>query len=96
MGNASLFCITNKTECCSIDGASGQWISPNGTNVPSSDSAVIQRYGVQSVRLENQQLSNQPDTGIIYLCNITAADGKQKHLYVGIYTNQIESKYIIL
>ena len=95
VGSASLLCITNKTDCCSDEGASGQWISPQGTPIPSSDSAVIQQYGVHSIRLENSQLlhSNQPDTGIIYLCNMTDADNKPKHFYVGIYTNQIKSKY---
>ena len=92
-GSASLLCITNKTDCCSDDGASGQWISPGGTPIPSSGSAVIQQYGLHSVRLENPRRSNQPDTGIIYLCNITGADNRSRHFYVGIYTNQGESKY---
>ena len=93
IGSAFLLCITNKTDCCSDDGASGQWISPGGTTVPSSSSAVIQQYGVHSVRLENPQHSDQPDMGIIYLCNITDADDEPKRFYVGIYPNQIESKY---
>ena len=94
VGSASLLCITNKTDCCSDDSASGQWISPGDTPVPSSGSAVIQQYGVHSVRLENPQRSNQPDTGIIYLCNITDDDDEPKHFYVGIYSDQIKSKYV--
>ena len=90
VGSASLLCITNKEDCCSDGGASGQWISPGGTAVPSSGSAVIQQYGVQSVQLENPQFSNQPDTGIIYLCNITD-DDEPKYFHVGIYTDQIKS-----
>ena len=93
VGSASLLCITNKTDCCSDGSASGQWISPGGITVPSSSSAVIQQYGVQSVRLENPQHSDQPDTGIIYLCNITGADNRPRHFYVGIYADQIKSKY---
>ena len=93
VGSASLLCITNKTDCCSDDGASGQWISPGGTPVPSSDSAVIQQHSVHSVRLENPRYSDQPDMGIIYLCNIIDADDEPKHFYVGIYADQIKSKY---
>jgi hypothetical protein len=92
-GSTSLICITNKTDCCNDEGSSGQWISPRGTAVPSSGSPIIQQYGVHSVRLENPQSSNQSDTGIIYLCNITDADDEQKQFYVGIYADQIKSKY---
>jgi hypothetical protein len=93
VGSASLLCVTNKTDCCNDEGASGQWISPSGTPVPSSGSPVIQQYDVHSVRLENPQSSDQLDMGIIYLCNITDADNKQKHYYVGIYADQIKSEY---
>ena len=94
VGRASLLCITNKTDCCNDEGASGQWISPKGTAIPStSGSAVVQQYGMQSVRLENQRHLNRSDTGIIYLCNITDAENKSKHFYVGIYSDQIKSKH---
>ena len=88
-GSGSLFCLTNKTNCC--DAHLGSWILPNGNKAATpdeSDSSVNQHYGIQSVQLERQR---EPIEGI-YLCNISDADSEVKQLYVGVYASQQNSR----
>ena len=83
----SLFCLTNKIDCCSSTPESGSWYFPNGSSVISSSmntNAVTQKYYRSAILLQHQNA--KPDVrGIVFRCEVLDDNNKRQNLFVGIY-----------
>ena len=94
-GSGSLFCLTNKTDCCESASDSTSWHFLNDTLISRitmmsvSTNVVYQGYGHRSVFLQHQ--GGIPSISGIFCCDI-AIDGESQmqQLYVGIYSQQSE------
>ena len=88
--SATLFCLTNKTDCCrSSDtppgvGGIGEWFFPDGSSVrsiiPGDD--IYRGRGPSVVALHRR--NNAQTTGV-FRCEVPDASGINQHLYVGVY-----------
>ena len=77
-------CLTNKSDCCRGVSDSGKWIFPNQTDVHSMNNTLVyQQYGNSAILLQRQS-ETQLVSGI-YHCHIMDNNGKEQHLYIGIY-----------
>ena len=87
--SASLFCLTNKTDCCRASdtpqgvGGIGEWFFPNGSSVNNEASGddIYRGRGPSFVRLQRR---NNAQTIGVFHCEVPDASGT-KHLYVGVY-----------
>ena len=83
-GNASLMCLTNKSDCCRDVSESGKWVFPNQTDVHSMNATLVhQLYGNSAIFLQRQS-ETQLASGIFH-CHIMDENGTEQHLYIGIY-----------
>ena len=88
--SASLFCLTNKTDCCrSSDtppgvGGIGEWFFPNGNQVNNDASGddIYRGRGPSFVRLQRR---NSAQTTGVFRCEVPDASGTNQQLYVGVY-----------
>jgi hypothetical protein len=83
----TLFCSTDREDCCTDKLISGNWFLPNGSNIITLGINYIQSL---SIALGNQTVGlnifNNPDlpTGI-YHCEMMDKENVPHHLYAGIY-----------
>ena len=96
-GSASLFCLTNKKDCCESGSDSVSWYFPNDTPISRitmmsvSTNIVYQGYGHSSVFLQHQ--GEIPSISGIFRCDITIdGESQMQQLYVGIYSQSEISK----
>ena len=88
--SASLFCLTNKTDCCRSSDTPqgivviGHWYFPNGSSVKNTISGdnMYRDRGPSFVRL--QRRNNAQTTGVFH-CEVPDASGTSQSLYVGVY-----------
>ena len=87
--SAALFCLTNKTDCCSMKdppgvGGIGEWFFPDGNSVNNEDSGddIYRGRGPSFVHL--QRRNNAQTTGV-FRCEVPDASGTIQSLYVGVY-----------
>ena len=83
-GESSLFCVTNKTECCRNPNRFGEWFFPNGSMVPSTGSNwdFFRGRADKLVRLSRRNNAMFP-TGI-YQCKVPDASGIMQTLQAAI------------
>ena len=88
-GTGSLFCLTNKIDCCSSTPKSGSWHFPNGSAVTLSsmrNNAIVQEYGQSSILLQHH--NGNPDISGIFHCEVLDDNNERQSLYIGIYLQQ--------
>ena len=86
-GSGALFCLTNRTECCSQEagGERGLWRLPDGTLANETTSPYRIR-GFSSLFLNNR-MSNTVSLPIgIYSCVIPDDEDIIRTLYIGVYS----------
>lgn len=90
-GHDSLFCLSNKENCCEATSSSG-WVFPNGSAV----NDMPEHGHVYQGRRKNTNLlqhhSGTPNVSGIFHCNVVDANNKSQHLYIGIYSQSKNSK----
>ena len=94
VGEASgaLYCLTNKTQCCSTEagGELGVWRSPDGSDVSGSTAADVYLVkGFSSVLLNRRSAEA---TNGVYTCAIPDAGNVTTILYMGVYDNSADSE----
>ena len=92
-GTGSLFCLTNKIDCCSSTPESGSWYFPNCSSVTLSSmgiNAIVQEYAQSSIIL---QQNGNPDIHGIFHCKILDDNNGTQNLYIGIYLQQNNREY---
>ena len=83
-GLDALVCFTNRENCCSgVEAA--RWLLPDDTVVGGSGDGVYESRGLDILTL-NRQTGTELDSGL-YRCEIPDAEGVNRTLYVGVYTN---------
>ena len=95
-GSGALYCLTNRTRCCSTEsgGERGQWTLPDGSD---SDDARTDLYFVRgnSSLLLNRRSSAVGPTGV-YRCEIPDATNVPRNLYIGIYDSSSAGEVTLL
>ena len=88
IGEGALFCLTNKTDCCSSlqtrNGCLGEWFLPDESRVGnvSTKDGFYRRSGPSYVALHRR---NNANTTGIFRCEIPDENGAVQTLYVGVY-----------
>lgn len=91
---SSLWCVTNKQDCCVGENRAGDWFYPNSTRIQDTSSDFSVTRGSSVVRLMRQ--GEQVATGI-YACMIANSNGVIETLYAGLYpVNQGERNVLKL
>ena len=83
----SLWCVTNRINCCDIDGEQtpqGAWFDPSSTEIQSS-SFFITSHGNSVVRL--QRISSMATPSGIYRCDVPDSNGEMQTLFAGLFLN---------
>ena len=86
-GSGALYCLTNRTQCCSTEagGEHGQWTLPDGSNSDDTRTNLYFVRGYSSILL-NRRSSAVGPTGI-YTCEIPDAMNVPRNINIGIYDN---------
>ena len=90
-GSSGLFCLTNRTRCCSTTAGGerrGAWRFPNGSEVvqESIGGDIYHDRSYSSVIL-NRRNNAVGSTGI-YTCEIPDAGNTTRTLYIGVYGSE--------
>ena len=90
-GSGSLFCLTNKTNCCEASN-SGNWVDPDNSTVSLSlnITGVYQGHRKHSILLQHQGMA--PALKGIFRCDVEDASNQMQHVYVGIYPQSENSE----
>ena len=94
-GSASLFCLTNKMDCCNYPSDSGGWIFPNGSTVQFMSSSVnIDIFYQKNAILLQHQVGTQSvtDSGI-FRCDIIDSNNEMQQMYIGVYPQPGTSEF---
>ena len=89
-GSGALYCLTDKTQCCSTaaEGELGVWRSPDGSDVSGSTTADVYLVRGFSSLLLNRRSSAVGPTGV-YTCVIPDAGNILRTLYIGVGTDSM-------
>ena len=82
-GSNALFCLTNRTQCCTVPGQ-GQWMFPNNSNIFFRSIKIYRIRGLSSLILSRESGVVGP-TGI-FTCRIpTDQSIINTNMYIGVY-----------
>ena len=90
-GKGSLFCLTDRVDCCDSASDSGNWYLPNGNivNYDSTSMGVYQKYGHSSILLQG---GTSAVSGI-FRCDVIGRNDTIQNLYIGIYSESGNSEH---
>ena len=93
-GSGALYCLTDRTQCCSTEagGELGVWRSPDGSDVSGSTTADVYLVRGFSSLLLNRRSSAVGPTGV-YTCLIPDARNVVRTLYVGVDDDITDSEF---
>ena len=88
-GSSALFCLTDRTRCCSTTTGGerhGAWRFPNGSEVDMGGNFYLDR-SYSSVILSRR--NNAVGLTGIYTCEIPDANNARRTLYIGVYGSEL-------
>ena len=81
-GSNALFCLTDRSQCCSNGQRRGAWVFPDGTLVTDTNGFYLSR-GLSSLHL-NRRINAMGPTGI-FKCEIPDQANVLMNMYIGVY-----------
>ena len=97
-GSNALFCLTNRTQCCTTEAGlnKGGWRFPNNYPVDTTDNQEFYRTRSHSSVYLNRRTNALEPTGI-FTCRIpTIQSIENTNLYIGVYDDAGEGVLVML